>query len=65
MGDPTAQNAVRGGFSYVYMDDKWWGRLTQAQRATYQQPCVRLVDEVKDNKNDTVFRRLYNIQACH
>lgn len=61
--DPTPQNAAQGGFSYIYMDNQWWERLSPAQRATYQQPCVKLVDEVK-NKSGEKFRRLYDIQAC-
>ena len=61
--DPTPQNAAQGGFSYIYMDNQWWERLSPAQRETYQQPCVRLVDEVK-NKSGEKFRRLYDIQAC-
>ncbi len=64
MTDPTPQNAVQGGFSYVYMDEQWWERLSPAQRAAYQQPCVKLVDESKYKKSGNEFRRLYNIQAC-
>ena len=64
MADPTPKNAAQGGFSYIYMDNQWWERLTPAQRATYQQPCVRLVDEVQ-NKSGDKFRRLYNVQTCH
>ncbi len=63
MTDPTPQNAAQDGFSYIYMDDQWWQRLSQTQRETFQQPCVRLVDEVKNNGGEK-FRRLYNIQSC-
>ena len=64
MADPTPQNAAQYGFSYIYMDDQWWQRLSQAQRESFQQPCVTLKDEGIYNKSGEVFRRLYDIQAC-
>jgi sensor domain CHASE-containing protein len=64
MADPTPQKAAQGGFSYIYMDDQWWDDLSPAQRETYQQPCVRLVDEVRYSKDGKDFRRLYDIQSC-
>ena len=63
IADPIPQKAAQGGFSYIYMDEQWWDRLSPAQRETYQQACVRLVNEVK-NTTENKFRRLYDIQAC-
>jgi hypothetical protein len=63
MEEPTPQKVAAFGYSYVYMSPKWWNGFSPALRQTYQQPCVKLVDEVK-NKDGANFRRLYDIQSC-
>ena len=64
MADPIPQNAAQYGFSYIYMDNRWWERLSAAQRESFLQPCVTLKDESIYNKSEKGFRRLYDIQAC-
>ncbi len=63
MTDPTPQKAAVYGISYVYMSPQWWSGLSPAQQQAYQQPCVKLVDEIKD-KSGGNYRRLLDIRTC-
>ncbi len=58
--DPTRVAAA--GYSYVYMDDVWWQKLSPQVQAAYNQPCVKLVVEMKLAGSQD--RRLFNLQAC-
>jgi hypothetical protein len=58
--DPT--RVVTAGYSYVYMDEKWWQKLSPQDQAAYVQPCVKLVAEMKLAGSQE--RRLFNLQAC-
>jgi hypothetical protein len=63
MQDPTPQKAAAAGFTYVYMDQKWWSGLKPVQQSAFQQPCVDLVEELRPPGKDH-FRRLYDIRRC-
>ena len=58
--DPT--RVAMAGYSYVYMDEIWWQKLTPQDQAAYDQPCVKLVAEMKLAGSQD--RRLFNVQAC-
>ena len=59
---PTLPVSLRAGYSYVYMDDQWWQKLSPQDQAAYDQPCVKLVAEKKLAGSQD--RRLFNVQAC-
>jgi len=63
MADPTPRKAAAFGYSYVYMNEKWWEEFTPALRQAYQQACVKTFAEVQSS-NGKQFRRLLNIRAC-
>ncbi len=58
--DPAA--IARAGYGYVYMDEKWWGRLTPGQRGAFSQACVHLMGEQQDDNDH--FRQLLDVRAC-
>jgi hypothetical protein len=59
--DPTQIAAA--GYDYVYMDKIWWDSLTPAQRANFEQPCISVVDERKQNDSND-YRLLIDVAAC-
>jgi hypothetical protein len=59
---PEVEKVVRGDYQYVYMDSNWWATLTPEERHGYDDPCVKVVDEVSFKNIE--FRRLYDLKAC-
>ncbi|GAB4494927.1 MAG: hypothetical protein OHK0052_01150 [Anaerolineales bacterium] len=59
---PAPQSAAQSGFGWIYMDKTWWQSLNPNLRAAFEQPCVLLESELKDDTGD--FRRLYDVRAC-
>lgn len=41
--DPAA--AAKQGYTYVYMDETWWGKLSNESRARLEAPCVQQLGE--------------------
>jgi len=62
LGAFTPARAAEYGFDYLYIDGEWWWRLAPAQRETFEQSCVLLLDEFHDHLGD--FRRLYDVHPC-
>ena len=60
---PDPASVAAAGYSYVYMDDQWWQKLSPQIQAAYSQPCVKLVKEMKLAGSQD--RKLYNLAACH
>ncbi len=64
--DPHAIHSA--GFDYVYFGIAYWETLAPEARQAFEDPCVRVVDEVHgvrsaiDLRDD--FRRLVDISAC-
>lgn len=59
---PDPKTVAQNGFGWIYMDKVWWQSLNPALRAAFEQPCVLLEAELKDDTGD--FRRLYDVRAC-
>jgi hypothetical protein len=59
--DPTS--VASAGYSYIYMDETWWQKLSPKIQAAYSEPCVQLVAEMKLVGSQT--RKLFNVEACH
>ncbi|HLC06034.1 MAG TPA: hypothetical protein VJK02_23605 [Anaerolineales bacterium] len=63
VASPEAGRAALGGFAYVYVDQRWWDGMSQADKASYDLPCVLLLGEETDNSANG-FRRLYDVRGC-
>jgi hypothetical protein len=57
--DPVV--VAQAGFSYIYMDQGWWSRLTPDQQAALKNPCAKVIGDWTHNNE---FRQLIDIQAC-
>jgi hypothetical protein len=62
IANPSPASVASAGYSYVYMDDIWWGNLSSEIQAAYSQPCVKLVSEMKVAGSQD--RKLFDVQAC-
>ncbi len=63
IANPDPVSVAAGGYSYVYMDEIWWQKLSPQIQAAYHQPCVKLVAQMK--LTGSAFRNIFNVQACH
>ena len=59
--DPQA--LLQAGYTYVYVDEKWWGDLPPETRAALEEPCVDEVDIIEFGAEGGV-RRLLDLRAC-
>lgn len=62
--NPDIHDLRQAGFSYVYMDQKYWQELTAEQQIGFAQPCVVLLEEVQRPRNDEIWRKLFDIRGC-
>ncbi|MGE5223974.1 MAG: hypothetical protein ACM3PY_16160 [Omnitrophica WOR_2 bacterium] len=62
IADPDPVKVAKQGYSYIYMNNAWWKRLSSQQQTAYSLPCIRLVDQVK--LADNGFRKLLDVKAC-
>jgi hypothetical protein len=60
--DPNPASIAQAGYSYIYIDAKWWWEMTQEQRDGFNQPCVKKVAEI--NPSDEDYRWLLAVHAC-
>jgi hypothetical protein len=63
IADPVPARIVSAGFDYVYMDRVWWDNLTPAQRVSFQQPCIDIIEERKQNAGFD-YRLLISLIGC-
>ncbi len=61
--DPTLQDFLSHGFSYIYMDETWWQALDQEERAWFEQDCVVEVSSVTNDQGE-ILRSLLDIRTC-
>ncbi len=59
---PTPAKLRAAGFQYAYLDEGDWQAMGAAGQRSFQDACVRKVDEVNDSQNH--FRRLLDLAAC-
>ena len=65
VADPDPATIAQAGFDYVYFDRRWWRNLSEAQRASFDQPCVNVMEERKELPYLGIdFRLLADISAC-
>jgi hypothetical protein len=61
VANPDPVKVAAAGYSYVYMNEEWWQRLTSRQHVAYYQACVHLIDTATIHNS---FRTLYDVEAC-
>jgi hypothetical protein len=62
ISDPDPVAIAQSGYSFMYIDSKYWKRLTSDQKHRLAMPCVRIfAEEITDDKD---FRRLLDVRAC-
>jgi hypothetical protein len=59
--DPAA--AAAAGYSYIYMDQAWWEKLSEAEQRPFQSGCPVLVGALDDNGRNAD-RWLWDIRGC-
>lgn len=59
--DPAA--AAAGGYSYIYMDQAWWQRLSETEQLAFQAGCPVLVGSLEDSGRNAD-RWLWDIRGC-
>lgn len=59
--NPSLEGILHNNYRYLYIDERWWAGLTEAQQASLSNPCMRVVaEEAIDNE----FRRLLDLEQC-
>jgi hypothetical protein len=60
--DPDPVKIARYGYSYIYIDQKWWSTLSPQEREPFGKSCVRLVNS--NTGKGVNMRRLLDIRDC-
>jgi hypothetical protein len=63
VADPDVALLTAAGIDYVYVDQYWWNEMPGSARASFLDPCVRVVAEGKDNALNGR-RWLFDIRSC-
>jgi hypothetical protein len=59
---PDVYKMRAAGFSYAYLDQNYWAKLTPDEQTAFIKPCVVLV-HTETQYGD--WRKLYDIRGCH
>ena len=62
IANPDPSKVASAGYTYVYMDEKWWSRLSSEVKTAYTQPCVQSVAEMTFPGG--AFVKLLRLDAC-
>lgn len=69
IANPDPYRLQAAGFDYLYFGIAYWEDLSPQAQSALQDPCVRLVDEVRGFRGESDFRkdfrRLLDLRACH
>lgn len=60
--DPQLADLVDSGYDYVYVDEKWWQKISSENRDSLSNACVQVISEQQDQNGE--FRRLLDISQC-
>jgi hypothetical protein len=60
--NPDLQQVVEAGYSYVYIDQRWWRKMTPEGRQSFKDACVRVIAE--EISEEGGFRRLLDVSKC-
>ena len=59
--NPSLEGILHNNYRYLYIDERWWAGLTEAEKASLSNPCMRVVAEAAV---DNEFRRLLDLEQC-
>jgi len=59
--NPSLEGILQNKYRYIYIDERWWAGLTEAQKASLSNPCITVVAEAAV---DNEFRRLLDLEQC-
>ncbi len=59
--NPSIAGFQKNNFRYVYLDEKWWSGMTDGQKDSLSNPCVKVVAEASA---DNEFRKLLDLEKC-
>ncbi len=59
---PDPYHLRAAGFSYAYLDNRYWDDLAVQYQPALSQGCVKVLDEVSDKQGN--FRRLIDLRGC-
>lgn len=59
--NPDPASLAQENYSFIYLDEVWWEKLTVEQKQALSQPCVKKLEEMSDEEG---FRRLLDIRDC-
>jgi hypothetical protein len=61
--NPSLEGFVKNNFRYLYVDQGWWRALTDTQRLSLSNPCIKVIASASID-NDFKFRRLLDLSLC-
>lgn len=61
--NPTTEDLLANGFSYVYVDEGWWNAMPEASRESLSAACVSVIADQEDPETGQ-FRRLIDLGKC-
>ena len=61
--NPSLEGFVKNNFRYLYVDQSWWRALTDAQKQSLSNPCIKVIANVSID-NDYKFRSILDLSSC-
>ena len=60
---PSVDSLLNADYSYMYVDENWWGAFPEESRISLSQPCVHVLNKNEDSSSGK-FRMLLDLSAC-
>jgi hypothetical protein len=61
--NPSLEGYLQNGFRFLYVDQGWWRSLTDAQRTSLSNPCIKTIASASMD-DDFLFRKLLDMGPC-
>ncbi len=61
--NPSLQRFIKNNYRFLYVDENWWQNLTDDQRKSMADPCIKTIVSVVQTE-DYKFRRLLDLEQC-
>jgi hypothetical protein len=59
--NPSLAGILQHQYRYVYIDERWWTGLSEAEKDSLSNPCIKVVAE---SSTGNEFRRLLDLEQC-
>jgi hypothetical protein len=60
---PDVHQVSDAGYRYIYVDEFWWDSMPENARESYEESCVKVIQELHDNAANGS-RWLFDIREC-